>query len=211
MNTSSTGPLATRRTFSSVTRSKYSGTVWRSWWTATTVRPSSRRRRRRSTIARSVTASTPWNGSSIRNTASVLDERPCEEDALLLAAGELADLTAGQRLHPDLLERRHRRVPLAPAGAPEPAERAVAAHRDDIEDARGKSQSTLPRCGTYATRPRCSSYGRPNTATRPAAGRTSPRIARISVDLPAPFGPTMAASVPDGTVRSTSHSAGRSP
>ena len=46
---------------------------------------------------------------------------------------------------------------------------------------------------------------------KPAAGRTRPRIARTSVVLPAPLGPTTAMSVPAGTVTSTSQSAGRSP
>ena len=41
-----------------------------------------------------------------------------------------------------------------------------------------------------------------------AAGRTSPRMALMSVDFPAPFGPTMAMSTPAGTTTSTSQSTG---
>src|SRR5919106_5200311 len=47
--------------------------------------------------------------------------------------------------------------------------------------------------------------------TLPAAGRTSSRIALISVVLPAPFGPTIAISTPGGTVKSTSQSTGVAP
>ena len=60
-----------------------------------------------------------------------LGERPGDEDALLLAAGELADLCVAELPHPDLPKhsatRPHGRRPAA-----EPPDMGVAAHQDDI-------------------------------------------------------------------------------
>ena len=66
----------------------------------------------------------------------VLDERTGEEDALLLAAGELADLAAGELGHADLLERLPRGRAILGARPPHPAEPPVPAHQHDVEDAR---------------------------------------------------------------------------
>jgi hypothetical protein len=62
-----------------------------------------------------------------------LDQRAGEEDALLLAAGELADLAVGIVLHADLRQGVHRLVAFGAAGAAQPAEMAVEPHRHDIE------------------------------------------------------------------------------
>jgi hypothetical protein len=72
----------------------------------------------------------------------------------------------------------------------------------------GKSQSTEPRWGTYATERRPSRTGRPRIRIRPAAGRTSPRIVWIRVVFPAPFGPTMAVRAPARKATSTSQRTG---
>ena len=59
-------PSSVGGTLSSSTRSKYSGTVCRSWWTATTVQSRCWSVRRMSNMARSVVASTPCSGSSMK-------------------------------------------------------------------------------------------------------------------------------------------------
>ena len=51
---------------------------------------------------------------------------------------------------------------------------------------------------------------RPRTVTRPSVGARMPAMARSSVDLPAPFRPTTASTVPFGTVNDTSRRAGTS-
>src|SRR5690606_4002280 len=66
VNASSVGPAAMSRMFSSTTQSKYSGTVCKSWCTTNTVLPSAFSRFRSATMERSVAASTPAKGSSIK-------------------------------------------------------------------------------------------------------------------------------------------------
>ncbi len=65
--------------------------------------------------------------------AGVLDEGAGEEGALLLAAGELADLAVGEVLHADLFEGVHGGLAFALPGAANPAEAAVEAHGYDVE------------------------------------------------------------------------------
>jgi hypothetical protein len=72
----------------------------------------------------------------------------------------------------------------------------------------GKSQSTLARWGTYAMRARARSTGWPNTLTSPESRGVTPRAAFSRVDLPAPFGPTMADIARAGKVASTENTAG---
>src|SRR5436190_2130906 len=55
--------------------------------------------------------------------------------------------------------------------------------------------------------PRCFHGSMPWTATEPSVGRSNPTHALMSVDLPAPFGPTSAVIEPTGTSRSTDRSA----
>src|SRR4029077_4458673 len=52
---------------------------------------------------------------------------------------------------------------------------------------------------------------RPLIVMVPVSGRSSPAIARSSVDLPEPLGPNSAVSDPDGTSKSTLSSAAKSP
>src|SRR5207302_4565493 len=53
--------------------------------------------------------------------------------------------------------------------------------------------------------------GAPPTSTRPVDGRTSPHAIFVSVDLPAPFGPSSPTSSPSPTSRSTPPSASIGP
>ncbi len=61
---------------------------------------------------------------------------------------------------------------------------------------------------SYAGRPASSA---PSSAMRPARGAMSPEIARSSVVLPAPLGPTTATASPWATRRLTSQSAVNAP
>lgn len=72
----------------------------------------------------------------------------------------------------------------------------------------GKSQSTLVDCGMYPTARRTRAKGCPKNSEVPVSGFTSPSIALISVDLPAPFGPTIPITTPCGTRKSTPRSTG---
>src|SRR5690606_40663740 len=58
---------------------------------------------------------------------------------------------------------------------------------------------------------RWSAYCLPLTVTRPAVGRSSPRIIRIVVDFPAPFGPRKPVTRPGRTVNDTESTASFSP
>jgi hypothetical protein len=68
----------------------------------------------------------------------VLGEGSCEEDALLLSAGELADLAVGEVADADVFEGFMGGGLLFFTDAVEPAECAVGAHGDDIEGAYGE-------------------------------------------------------------------------
>src|SRR3546814_18926733 len=63
-----------------------------------------------------------------------LGQRPGQEHPLLLSAGELADLPAGEVRHADLVETGQRRRAVPPGDRPQPAQHAVAAHGDDLLD-----------------------------------------------------------------------------
>jgi hypothetical protein len=60
-------------------------------------------------------------------------------------------------------------------------------------------------------RPRISAKGFPKTVMVPERRGTMPSTAFMSVDFPAPLGPTMVVSVPAPTVMSTENTAGFSP
>src|SRR5690606_19702589 len=66
----------------------------------------------------------------------VLHQRPGEEHALLLPAREPTDLAPREVAHADGLEGGQRPLALGPARAPEGAELAVEAHRDDVAGVR---------------------------------------------------------------------------
>ena len=53
--------------------------------------------------------------------------------------------------------------------------------------------------------------GRPSQQTSPRSGRITPNVILISVDFPAPFGPSRPTTRPAGTSKSTSSSTRRSP
>src|SRR5690606_21273807 len=64
---------------------------------------------------------------------------------------------------------------------------------------------------TSSSGARWSAYRLPLTVTRPAVGRSSPRIIRIVVDFPAPFGPRKPVTRPGRTVNDTESTASFSP
>jgi hypothetical protein len=66
----------------------------------------------------------------------LLDQCTCQEDALLLAAGQLPDLPVGKRRHIDLAETVHRELPLAWTDQLQSAEAGIEPHQDDIDDGR---------------------------------------------------------------------------
>ena len=112
MKTSATGPLAMRRTLSSVTQSKYSGTVCRSWWTTTTVLPAAR-----SSLQQGDDGPLGGGVHALERLVhevdlGILHQRPGQEDALLLPAGKLADLPVGVVGHAHLVQRVQRQLAL---------------------------------------------------------------------------------------------------
>src|SRR3546814_10356396 len=62
----------------------------------------------------------------------LLGQRPCQEDPLLLTAGELPDLSSGKVGESDLVEAGHRRLAVPPPDRPAPADGAVAAHQHHV-------------------------------------------------------------------------------
>src|SRR5262245_61060039 len=81
-------------------------------------------------------------------------------------------------------------------------------------DSAGTKRSS---CGIVTTPAAIASWGlekcrsRPSTRATPRSGRCTPPRMRISVDLPAPFSPTMAWSWPNATSKSTPSSASVAP
>jgi hypothetical protein len=70
--------------------------------------------------------------------ASVLGESASEEDALLLASGELADLAVGEVSDADFVEATEGSVAMVLGRAAQPADAAVEAHGHDVEGAGGE-------------------------------------------------------------------------
>ena len=81
-----------------------------------------------------------------------LHEGAGEKGALLLAAGQLADLAVGEILHADLLEGVHGSRAFTLSGSADPAEAAVEAHGDDVEDGGGKVPSRRCRAAARSRR-----------------------------------------------------------
>ena len=69
---------------------------------------------------------------------SVLHQSARDEDTLLLPPRQLADVSRREVVHPHLFKGLHREPALVPARAPEPAERAIAPHRHDVENGGGE-------------------------------------------------------------------------
>ena len=138
MNTCATGPLATRRTFSIVTQSKYSGTVCRSWWTTTTVLPACAQTLEQihdRALGRGVH---PLERLIHEVDLGILHQGAGQEDALLLAAGELADLAVGEVDACPLAPAPHGLSLLVTSRAADPAQRAVPAHHHHVQHAGGE-------------------------------------------------------------------------
>ena len=91
---------------SSTVRSQNSGTLPRLWVETSITRPSSRRSRSSATIC--VLGLDVDAGERLveQDHPAVLRQRPGEEDALLLAAGQFADLALAEVAHADAGERR---------------------------------------------------------------------------------------------------------
>ena len=126
------------------------------------------------------------------------DQRAGQEDPLLLAAGQLADVAAGQAADAQPLEQADRRAgrssAVAQARQRRSAQRPI---RTTSRTVAGKFQSTVSSCGTQPTpavAPRPT--GRPSTVIRPSTRGTTPTIARSSVVLPARDGPTIPTNAP---------------
>ena len=140
-------------------------------------------------------------------------DRPRQEDAPALAAGQGPDLAIRLRLpcRPSRAPRRRAPGRSRPGRRPNPMQR-VAAHHHHVADrdrelpvdglGLGQVRDPLRRLAPAAP---------PSTTTRPEHGWSSPAMTLISVLLPAPLGPTTASSEPGATVRVTWDSATRSP
>ena len=86
-------------------RSQNSGTEPRLWVETSMTRPSSRSSRRRATIGVLGLDVDAGEGLVEQDDAGVLGQGAGEEDALALAAGQLADLALAELLHVDARQR----------------------------------------------------------------------------------------------------------
>ncbi len=73
------------------------------------------------------------------------------------------------------------------------------------------SGSKTEPCGTYPMFGLPRRGGSPSTSSRPPAGASWPRIIRIRVDFPAPFGPRIAVNEPEGMTNVPRAQIGRGP
>ena len=183
-----------------------------SWATSSTVPPPPTKPRSAPANASWLAASTPAVGSSRTSSSGCAGQRPGDQGALLLAAGEGGDRVAGPVGEPDGAQRRGDRGPVgrarraqhAPAGQPPGGDhladggRYAAAGAEalrDVPDARATAGS--------------GAAGVPKRVTDPAPSGTRPSTARIRVDLPEPLAPRTATTSPAVTVSETSRSTGR--
>ena len=102
----------------------------------------------------------------------LLGQRAGDEHPPLLAAGQLADQPLRQVGQPHPLQRRHRRLAVAPAGPAHQAQAAVAAHQHDVQ--RRSPGSSSPPAPTAA----CSRYAARCAGRAGAGRRCAPRRAR---------------------------------
>ena len=130
----------------------------------------------------------------------VLRDRHGQEDELALAEAQLARVAAEEVADPDAVDRRGDG---GAVGGTEAADRVLvgqATERHDLLDGRRERQrGQLGHDGEAAGDGRVGrgvASGAPASSTVPAAGSTRPAMARRSVDLPAPFGPTRAIRSP---------------
>ena len=132
--------------------------------------------------------------------ARLLHERPGDQDALALAAGERAERRVGELGHPDLAERLAGSPPLGSARRPPPRERRERSHERDVQRRDREVKSGPLRLGHPPQRPW--------TTTSPAAGASSPARTRNRLVLPPPFGPGWPRARPARAAKVTSSSAG---
>ena len=142
-----------------------------------------------------------------------LRDRHREQDELALAEGQLARVAAEQVPDADAVDRRGDGGAVDRSKAADGVLVGQPAERHDLLDRRRERQRGQLRHDGEAPGDRRVDRGRrggvPASSTVPAVGSTRPAIARRSVDLPAPFGPTSATRSPAPISRSTSLSAGR--
>ena len=133
---------------------------------------------------RMAAASRPLWGSSRITTAGIADQRGGQAEALPHAERHLPGREVGDVADADDLEHPvHRRARGSPLLAATTAQ--VPAGGAAGVDGVGGEQGT----GDHAAGRSCSRKGRPPMSARPEVRWSMPRIARSSVDLPAPLGP----------------------
>ena len=116
----------------------------------------------------------------------VARERPGQRDPLALAAGEIAGTGAGEVRDPEALEQLVH--PRAAAEGDVAADVEVREERVLLED-----EPDRPPLGRQVDcRRRCRTRSAAPSVTFPRSGRSSPAIARSTLDFPAPDGPTSA-------------------
>ncbi len=134
-------------------------------------------------------------------------ERLRDQQALLLAAGELADRLVrigGRRDELDHFRDAARCRAAARARERHAPARTVEPEPDDVDaaDARALVEaSSLRQVADMRVR---LARRRPSTVALPAASGSNPSTARMSVDFPDPFGPRTATNWPRSTVSETS-------
>ena len=127
--------------------------------------------------------------------APALRERAREKHALLLPAGQLADLPVAEIHHADALETFLRDPSILRARDPQEIHVAVAAHHHHVPHADRETPVdllALRHVGDQIALLRSGDIRPPRLAPRRGAGWTKPMIALNSVDLPLPFTPTSA-------------------
>jgi hypothetical protein len=131
-----------------------------------------------------------------------------EKDTLLLAAAQIGNLPVRVRQHFYLVETFTRDFAVALFWALDETEVTVTTYQHHVHHSDGK----IPVHG-FALRHVTHAgeiffTGSPKTFTQPLLNGNIPIAALMSVDLPAPFGPTMPTNRPAGTARSTPHKTG---
>ena len=208
MKVVATGPDATRRMLSSTTWSKYSATVCRSWCTAITVRPGGPQlleQGQNRALGGHVDAG---EGLVHEVDAGVLGQGAGEEDALLLAAGKLADLAVGEVADAHLVEAVERLLAVRRLRPAEPAQVAVETHEHDVERRGGEVPVDALALGHVGHPGAPARYEAPQIFTQPVTGLIRPSTAFSSVDLAGAVGADDGDQLPSGSSRSTSQSTG---
>ena len=144
--------------------------------------------------------------------ARLAEQRLREQQSLALPARELGERAPGQRARADAIERRGDVAPRGSARDRHAEPMSVDGARDEIPSA----QPALAQCGfgpgADSRSPGCRARpaGRARGSCR-SRGVTSPRMARMRVVLPAPFGPSTPTNSASRTARSTSCRSRRPP